>query len=371
MAVAQSEPSSAAASLTGLARALMQAGRLPTSVLQAAQRQSSLDKSPFIEVLLKSGHISSSELAGFCSEAFGFPVFDLREFDLSTRPEKLVDTKLMLRLRALPLSQRGNRVAVAISDPTQVQSLDQIQFQTASTVEPVIVQHDALMQILDGLGRSTEQSLNDMVDDSFDVDLLSDDTQSTSEADTSEIDDAPVVRFLQKILLDAINVGASDIHFEPFEKFYRIRLRVDGELIEHAQPPVAIKEKLSARIKVLSRLDISEKRVPQDGRMKLALSPTRAIDFRVSTLPTLFGENLSCVSWMPLRLNSVLMRSVMNLTNARLCSMPSSGLMAWCWLRGRPVPAKQCRCIPASIFSTNPASISPRLKIRLKSTCRA
>ncbi|RJX33022.1 MAG: type IV-A pilus assembly ATPase PilB [Oxalobacter sp.] len=292
MAVAQSEPSSAAASLTGLARALMQAGRLPTSVLQAAQRQSSLDKSPFIEVLLKSGHISSSELAGFCSEAFGFPVFDLREFDLSTRPEKLVDTKLMLRLRALPLSQRGNRVAVAISDPTQVQSLDQIQFQTASTVEPVIVQHDALMQILDGLGRSTEQSLNDMVDDSFDVDLLSDDTQSTSEADTSEIDDAPVVRFLQKILLDAINVGASDIHFEPFEKFYRIRLRVDGELIEHAQPPVAIKEKLSARIKVLSRLDISEKRVPQDGRMKLALSPTRAIDFRVSTLPTLFGEKL-------------------------------------------------------------------------------
>ncbi len=292
MAVAQSDPTNPAAALTGLARALMQAGRVSAGVLQAAQRQSSLDKSPFIEVLLKTGQITASELAGFCSETFGYPVLDLRVYNLAMRPEKLIDTRLMMRLRALPLSQRGNRIAVAISDPTQIQSLDQIQFQTASTVEPVIVQHDVLNQLLESLGRTTEQSLTDMVDESFDVDLLSDDLQTTTEADTTEVDDAPVVRFLQKILLDAINSGASDIHFEPFEKFYRIRLRVDGELIEHAQPPTAIKEKLAARIKILSRLDISEKRVPQDGRMKLALSPTRTIDFRVSTLPTLFGEKI-------------------------------------------------------------------------------
>lgn len=293
MAVAQTDTNNPAASLTGLARALMQGNRVPAGVLQAAQRQSALDKTPFIDLLLKTGQITSSELASFCSETFGYPFLDLREFNMAMRPEKLIDTKLMLRLRALPLSQRGNRVSVAISDPTQIQSLDQIQFQTASTVEPVIVQHDVLTSILDGLGRTAEQNINELVDDSFDIDLLSDDLQTTTaEADTTEVDDAPVVRFLQKILMDAINSGASDIHFEPFEKFYRIRLRVDGELMEHAQPPTAIKEKLAARIKILSRLDISEKRVPQDGRMKLALSPTRAIDFRVSTLPTLFGEKI-------------------------------------------------------------------------------
>jgi type IV pilus assembly protein PilB len=292
MAVAQPDPSHAAASLTGLARALMQGNVVPAATLQAVHKQSAIEKTPFIDGLIKSGAITSGDLAEFCSEAFGYPVLDLREFNHANRPESLVDTKLVLRLRALPLSQRGNRIAVAISDPTQIQSLDQIQFQTASSIEPIIVQHDALMQILEGLGRTTEQSLNEMIDDNFDVDLLSEDVQVTAEADTSDVDDAPVVRFLQKILMDAINSGASDIHFEPFEKFYRIRLRVDGELMEHAQPPLAIKEKLAARIKVLSRLDISEKRVPQDGRMKLALSPTRAIDFRVSTLPTLFGEKI-------------------------------------------------------------------------------
>ena len=292
MAVAQTDPSNGAASLTGLARALLQGGVVPPAALQAAHKQSTIEKTPFIDLLLKSGAITSAALADFCSEAFGYPVLDLREFDHDNRPEGLVDTKLVLRLRALPLSQRGNRIAVAISDPTQIPSLDQIQFQTASSVEPVIVQHDVLMKILDDLGKSTEQNLNEMIDDSFDVDLLSEDVQTVAEADTSDVDDAPVVRFLQKILMDAINGGASDIHFEPFEKFYRIRLRIDGELVEHAQPPLAIKEKLAARIKVLSRLDISEKRVPQDGRMKLALSPTRAIDFRVSTLPTLFGEKI-------------------------------------------------------------------------------
>jgi type IV pilus assembly protein PilB len=278
--------------MSGLARALVQSGRLASSVVLAVHKQASTEKASFIDQLLKSGKIDSSTLASFCSETFGYPTMDLREYNLASMPEKLIDTKLMQRLRAIPLTQRGNRISVAISDPSQTQSLAQIQFQTASTVEPVIVQHDVLMQILESFGKTSEQSINEMLDGSFEIDLLSEDTSTQVEADTSEVDDAPVVRFLQKIMLDAINAGASDIHFEPFEKFYRIRLRIDGELMEHAQPPLSIRERLASRIKVLARLDISEKRIPQDGRMKLVLSPTRAIDFRVSTLPTLFGEKI-------------------------------------------------------------------------------
>jgi type IV pilus assembly protein PilB len=184
------------------------------------------------------------------------------------------------------------RLPSAISDPTNTQALDQIKFQTGLIVEPVIVQHDALLQLLEQFGQHAEQSLSDLIGDDLDINFLEDDTAATAEAVGTEVDDAPVVKFLQKILIDAINLGASDIHFEPFEKFYRIRFRVDGILREVTQPPLSIKEKLASRIKVISRLDISEKRVPQDGRMKLVISKTRAIDFRVSTLPTLFGEKI-------------------------------------------------------------------------------
>ncbi len=279
--------------MSGLARALVQSGRLPGPIVVAIHKQSVTDKLAFIDLLLQSGKIDPDSLASFCSETFGYPVMDMREYNLASMPDNLISSKLMQRFRAIPLAQRGNRISVAISDPSETQALDQIQFQTASTIEPVIVQHDVLMQILTGFGKTVEQNLTEMLDDNLEIDLLSDVSQETTESDSSsEIDDAPVVRFLQKIMLDAINVGASDIHFEPFEKFYRIRLRIDGELADHAHPPLSIKDKLASRIKVLSRLDISEKRVPQDGRMKLALSPSRAIDFRVSTLPTLFGEKI-------------------------------------------------------------------------------
>ena len=280
------------AQMSALARALMQSGRLAEPVVMAAHKLSTTEKTPFIDVLLHGGSIDSAALAAFCSETFGYPNLDLREYNLANMPEKLIDKRLMQRLNTIPLAQRGNKISVAISDPNQISSLDQIKFQTAATVEPVIVQHDILMRILEDLGKTTEQNLNEMLDESLDFDLLSEEGPASAETDTSEIDDAPVVRFLQKIMVDAINMGASDIHFEPFEKFYRIRLRVDGELMEHAQPPLSIKEKLASRIKVLSRLDISEKRIPQDGRMKLAMSSNRAIDFRVSTLPTLFGEKI-------------------------------------------------------------------------------
>lgn len=278
--------------MSGLARALVQAGYVSTSQAEALNKKALSEKSLFIDALLQSGHIEKRELALFCSETYGYPALDLSALDIAALPEKIIDAKLMLGQRVIVLAKRGNKVTVAISDPTNTQALDQIKFQTGLIVEPVIVQHDALLQLLEQFGQNAEQSLSDLIGDDLDINFLEDDTAAATEAVGTEVDDAPVVKFLQKILIDAINLGASDIHFEPFEKFYRIRFRVDGILREVTQPPLSIKEKLASRIKVISRLDISEKRVPQDGRMKLVISKTRAIDFRVSTLPTLFGEKI-------------------------------------------------------------------------------
>jgi type IV pilus assembly protein PilB len=222
-------------------------------------------------------------------------MLDFAAFNLSTRPDNVIDAKLMTAQRVVALAKRGNKVSVAISDPTNTQALDQIKFQTELTVEPVIVDHATLLQLVEKLGQSAEQNLNELIGDDLEIDFSEAEAGAAAAASpdgAADIDDAPVVKFLQKILIDAINMGASDLHFEPFEKFYRIRFRVDGVLKEVAQPPLAIKEKLASRIKVISKLDISEKRVPQDGRMKLVMSKTKSIDFRVSTLPTLFGEKI-------------------------------------------------------------------------------
>ncbi|MFI4938768.1 MAG: type IV-A pilus assembly ATPase PilB [Burkholderiales bacterium] len=290
-AVLPNSPSNTA--ISGLARALLQAGRLSAQQVETLSKKAANEKSPFIDVLLQSGNIDGRSLAIFCSETFGYPILDLSAFNIASVPEKIIDSKLMLSQRVLALSKRGNKISVAISDPTNTQALDQIKFQTELTVEPVIVEHAPLLQIIDKKGQSAEQNLNEMIGDDLDIEFAEGDMTDSGEATTiSDIDDAPVVRFLQKILMDAINLGASDLHFEPFEKYYRIRFRVDGILREIAQPPLAIKEKLASRIKVISKLDISEKRVPQDGRMKLVLSKTHSIDFRVSTLPTLYGEKI-------------------------------------------------------------------------------
>jgi len=279
--------------MSGLARALVQAGRLSAQQAEALHKQSQADKLPFIDVLLGSASIDSRSLAAFCSETFGYPVIDFSAYNLSYLPENVIDAKLMQKERVIALAKRGNKVSVAISDPTNTHTLDQIKFQTEMTVEPVIVEHPVLLQLIEKLSQSAEQHLDELIGDDSDIDFGDDETAAAPVADAgSDIDDAPVVRFLQKILLDAINMGASDLHFEPFEKFYRIRFRIDGVLREIAQPPLAIKEKLASRIKVISKLDISEKRVPQDGRMKLVVSKNKAIDFRVSTLPTLFGEKI-------------------------------------------------------------------------------
>ena len=278
--------------MSGLARALLQAGRVSAPQIELLQKKANAEKLLFIDVLLASGTIDSRGLAVFCSETFGYPLMDLSAFNVEVLPPKIIDAKLMQNQRVIALSKRGNKMSVAISDPTNIQALDQIKFQTESTVEPVIVHHDVLVALLANLSRSAEQTIQDLAGDQPDVEFDEESNPATvmAQQEANDIEDAPIVKFLNKVLMDAINMGASDLHFEPFEKFYRIRLRVDGVLREHAQPPISIKEKLVSRIKVLSKLDISEKRVPQDGRMRLIMSPTKTIDFRVSTLPTLFGE---------------------------------------------------------------------------------
>ena len=278
---------------SGLARALTQANLLTPAQVDIVNKKAQADKSGFIDALTQSGTVSARDLATFCSDAFGYPLLDLSLINESQIPEKLVDQKLMQSQRLIAIAKKGNKVSLAISDPTNNSALDQVKFQTGLGIDIIIVQHDALVKLLEKLGKSSEQSLNEIGGDEFELEFKEEDLgAAAAEAQATEIDDAPVVKFLQKMLIDAINLGASDLHFEPFEKFYRIRFRVDGELREIAQPPLAIKDKLSSRIKVISKLDISEKRIPQDGRMKLQLNANKSIDFRVSTLPTLFGEKI-------------------------------------------------------------------------------
>jgi len=286
-----STSSSSLSTLSGLPRALLQAGRLSQDQIDSIQRQANNSRTPFIDALISDGDIDAGALAMFCATHFGCPLLDLGAVDIQALPKDVIDDRLMQSQRVVVLAKRSHKVSVAIADPTQTQVLDQVKFRTGLLVEPVVVLLPQLTELITKLSQSAEQNLSALIGDDLDSVALVEETHST-DTSASEIDDAPVVRFLQKILTDAINLGASDLHFEPFEKFYRIRFRIDGVLREVSQPPLAIKEKLASRIKVISRLDISEKRVPQDGRMKLSVSGTRSIDFRVSTLPTLFGEKI-------------------------------------------------------------------------------
>ena len=282
-----------ASPLSPFARALVLQGRLQEPDARAIQGEATKAGVSFIEQLTASKRIPVREVCEFAAQTFGYPHADLAAFDLENLPRNLVDGKLLASHRVIPLSRRGNRLFVAMSDPTNQQALDGIKFAAALTVEPIVVEDDKLAAALRKLGENSAKSLEALVPEDVDLRLEEAAGESATTTDeASEVDDAPVVRYLQKILLDAINGGASDIHFEPYEKFFRIRYRLDGALYEVAQPPLVIKDKLASRIKVISKLDISEKRVPQDGRLKLKLSNTRAIDFRVSTLPTLHGEKI-------------------------------------------------------------------------------
>ena len=244
--------------------------------------------------IVANGLMRSPELAAFASETFGHPLVDLDAIDETQFVRDGIDRKLMRTHQVVALSRRGNRIVVALSDPTNLRALDEIRFQTGMAVDPIVVEADKLAALVVKLSETTEKTLEKLTGEELgDIDLSTEEGESaTAEAASAEVDDAPVVRYIQKVLLDAINEGASDVHFEPYEKFYRIRFRTDGILRDVAQPPLVLKEKIASRIKVISRLDISEKRVPQDGRLKLVLSKNKAIDFRVSTLPTLHGEKI-------------------------------------------------------------------------------
>jgi type IV pilus assembly protein PilB len=281
------------ATMSGLARALVQHGRLPENVAEELTVQARNHGSGFIEQLVSSRKMSTLDIAEFASRTFGLPLLDLEALDTGALPLELVDKKLMRERRVLPLRKRGNRLAVAVSDPSNSQVLDEVKFQTSMSIDPIVVEDDKLRTILARVLERAETSLKQLIDEDLSVEFSDDEAQSAAmEAAATEVDDAPVVKFIQKVMLDAISDGASDIHFEPYERFYRIRFRIDGELREITQPPLVLREKIASRLKVISKLDIAEKRVPQDGRLKLVLSKDRAIDFRVSTLPTLHGEKL-------------------------------------------------------------------------------
>ncbi len=287
----------AATSLSPLSRALVQQGRLVQVDANAIQIEATKSGVSFIEQLTASKKLSGKDVALFAAHTFGVPLLDLASVDPDMLPVTLLDSKLVASKRVIPLQKRGNRLFLGMSDPTNEQLLSELKFATGSTVEPVVVEEDKLAVLIKRFGESAAKSLDLMMGDDTsleNIDLGNGDEAAGDAAAGApeEIDDAPVVKYVQKVLIDAINGGSSDIHFEPYEKFYRIRYRTDGILVDVAQPPLAIKEKIASRIKVISRLDIAEKRIPQDGRMKLRLSPTRAIDFRVSTLPTMFGEKI-------------------------------------------------------------------------------
>ena len=280
-------------SLSGLARALVQAGRIKEAEAEALLTQAAATRTTFIEQLVLARKMGAPDIARYASDTFGYPLLDLGAFDEAHIQKDAIDRKLIASHRVIPLHKRGNRLSVAIADPTNLRALDEIRFQTGMAVDPVIVNESQLAPLVARFSEAAEDTLNNLVSEDINLEFTDDDAaEKSDEASSLEVDDAPVVRFIQKMLLDAINEGASDIHFEPYEKSYRIRFRTDGILREVASPPLVIKEKIASRIKVISRLNIAEKRVPQDGRMRLVLSKSRVIDFRVSTLPTMYGEKI-------------------------------------------------------------------------------
>jgi len=279
--------------LSGLARALVQAGRLKEAEAESLLVQSIASKTSLIEQMVAANKTTFLDVARFAADKFGYPLLDLAAIDEGNIQKSAVDRKLIATHRVVPLHKRGNRLAIAIADPTNLRALDEIRFQTGLAVDPVIVEENKLAPLVAKLSETVEESLKTLASDDINLEFTDEQAQDKAdEASSLEVDDAPVVRFIQKMLLDAINEGASDIHFEPYEKSYRIRFRTDGILREIASPPLVIKDKIASRIKVISRLNIAEKRVPQDGRMRLVLSKSRSIDFRVSTLPTMYGEKI-------------------------------------------------------------------------------
>jgi type IV pilus assembly protein PilB len=281
------------AQLTGLARQLVNANLLDERTASQAFAQALRNKIPLVSYLVQNKLASSRAVAEIAAEQFGVPYFDLTAIDKEHQPKDLVSEKLCRQHRVLPLYRRGNKLFIALSDPTNHQALTDVQFSTGISTEGLLVEDDKLGDALDKFfdtGNSGMEDLGDVDLDGLDVEAVSDEDDNA--ASGNDADDAPVVRFINKMLLDAIKGGSSDLHFEPYEKAYRVRFRTDGILHEVARPPIQLASRLSARLKVMAQLDISERRKPQDGRIKMKVSKTKAIDFRVNTLPTLWGEKI-------------------------------------------------------------------------------
>ena len=280
--------------LTGLARRFVDDGLLEEATAKEAFIQASQNRIPLITYLVQNNLANSSGLAFSAAMEFGVSVLDLSAFMPEMMPEMSVDEKLIRKHNALPLYKRGNRLFIAVSDPTNVQALDEIKFNTGLSTDAVLVDDAKLREAIDKYLESQDTTMGNLDD----ADLEGIETEGGDQEDdkavvaTSDVDDAPIVKFVNKMLLDGIRAGASDVHFEPYEKTYRVRFRTDGILKEMSRPSIKLAPKISARIKIMAQLDISERRVPQDGRIKMKLSKTKAIDFRVNTLPTLWGEKI-------------------------------------------------------------------------------
>ncbi len=283
----------ASVSFGGLARRLVNDGVVTAANMQRAISESQREKITLVTALVVNLGVSSSQIANIIAQEFGDPLFDLDALDNAAIPTDVVEEKIIRQFSVLPIFKRGNRLSVAMSDPTRAEAIDAIRFNSKLNIDTVVVEEDKLQRLIEKLyaGASDFAGFND---DGMDFELESDDSSSakTDDDEGPAADEAPIVKFVNKLLIDAIRMGASDLHFEPYEKMYRVRYRVDGVMREVAKPPVQLANRLAARLKVMSQMDISEKRIPQDGRIKLKISKTKAIDFRVNSLPTLFGEKL-------------------------------------------------------------------------------
>jgi type IV pilus assembly protein PilB len=280
--------------LAGLPRRLVQDGLISEDQLVEATEAAKKERQPLVAYLVNNELASARSIAVAASHEFGVPLLDLDAVEVDIDVVRAVDQNMINKHRVLPLVKRGQRLFLGIADPTNLAAIDDIRFQTSLRVDPVVVEQDKLEQRIVKAIEAVDTSMSGMEDDDFDLETL-DVASEEDESDVvgrDDIEDAPVVKFVNKILVSAIQRGASDIHFEPYEKFFRVRTRLDGVLSEVAQPPVVLANKVCARLKVMSRMDIAERRVPQDGRIKMRLSKNRAIDFRVNTCPTLFGEKI-------------------------------------------------------------------------------
>lgn len=293
--VQMSDQAAESLSFGGLARRLVNDGVVSAQNMQRAITESQREKISLVSCLVSNIGISASKLADVISTEFGDPLFDLNALDNEQIPRELVEEKIIRQFSALPIFRRGNRLFVAMSDPTRIEALDAIRFNSKLNVESVVVEEDKLQKLIEKLYSGATDFGGLGGDDGgmdFDLETENPDNSNKNDDDGQVADEAPIVKFVNKLLIDAIRMGASDLHFEPYEKVYRVRYRIDGVMREIARPPVQISNRLSARLKVMSQMDISEKRVPQDGRIKLKLTKTKAIDFRVNSLPTLFGEKI-------------------------------------------------------------------------------